>query len=461
MFCPISSGFSMFSYFTREGQIVPTNHKQGPDARTVESAKLGDYLDPLNVVIDFGRQHHMEVFCSFRMNDAQDAHLITDNKLKQDHPDWLRGSAETKPIHGSWTGVNYDIPAIRDLAFRYVREVCQNYDIDGIELDFFRHPNFFLYATPDAPVTQAQRDLMTTLVRRIRTMADEEGKKRGRPILLAVRVPDSVEWAGAVGLDLPQWLNDGLVDLLITGGYIRLNDWKYSVALGHAHGAKVYPSLDESRITAKVGSDSDADPKIKDPAQALRETASAYRARAIEALSDGTDGIYLFNFFQRRAYRPPNEILSQAGTMAGLTALPRTYFASYLGLGRIPAGGYPHQTWQKIEIFSPTTPKPLAPGAAATINLDLPEDPASIPGLTAIARIRVQPLAAASSLRLSLNDQPLSPLVPGQDYADVPCPSSILKKGPNTITLTLDPTAKSKVLWQDFALEITPSEAKK
>ena len=34
--------------------------------------------------------------------------------------------------------MDYGRPEIRDLAFRFVEEVCRNYDVDGVELDFVK-----------------------------------------------------------------------------------------------------------------------------------------------------------------------------------------------------------------------------------------------------------------------------------------------------------------------------------
>jgi len=65
------------------------------------------------------------------------------NKLKLAHPEWLIGRADQPPKYGSWSAVDFGVPEIRELAFRYCEEVCGNYDVDGIELDFFRHAFLF------------------------------------------------------------------------------------------------------------------------------------------------------------------------------------------------------------------------------------------------------------------------------------------------------------------------------
>ena len=79
------------------------------------------------------------------MNDTHDGSyreygpiIFRASKLKNDHPEYLLGTSGKHPKIGSWTAVDYGRPEIRELAFRYVEEVCQNYDVDGIDLDFLQ-----------------------------------------------------------------------------------------------------------------------------------------------------------------------------------------------------------------------------------------------------------------------------------------------------------------------------------
>ncbi len=232
----VRGSFGVFIHHTKIGTI-----------RTNESL-IDNKLDPLQVMVDFARKNGIEIFWSMRMNDTHDA---WDPKLilefKKEHPEYLIGSAERRPPYGGWTAVDYGHRKVRDLKFRYFEEVCQNYDIDGIELDFFRHPVLFKHK-PGLPVSQEELDLMTELIIRIRKMTDELGVEKGHPILIAIRVPDSVEYCKAIGIDLELWLAEDVVDLLIVSGYFRINPWEYSVNLGHKYGVQVYASLDESRV---------------------------------------------------------------------------------------------------------------------------------------------------------------------------------------------------------------------
>jgi len=193
-------------------------------------------------MVEFSRAHNLEIFCSMRMNDTHDGGHRPDKpypdwpKFKQEHPEYLVGSLESRPRHGQWTAYDYGQAGLRDHKFRRLEEVCQNYDVDGIELDFFRHGVLFKSVAWGGKASAEELDMMTDLIRRLHRMTEDEGIKRGKPILIAVRVPDSVEYCRGIGLDIERWLKEGLVDLLITTCYFRLNPWEYSVELGHRYG---------------------------------------------------------------------------------------------------------------------------------------------------------------------------------------------------------------------------------
>ncbi len=238
------------------------------------------------------------------------------NRLKREHPEWLIGSPTQKPKFGAWSAVDFTRDEIRALAFRYVEEVCQNYAVDGIEIDFFRHPVFFGRAAQTGTACDdTEHGLMTDLIRRILTMTEREGLRRGRPFLFAVRVPDSAEYCRAIGIDLERWLADGLVDLLVTGGHYQLNHPDYSAGLARKYRVKFYLSLDESRVRDKSS-------------RKLRASTAAYRGRALNAWQAGADGVYLLNSFN-----PRDPIWRELGSPARLAAADQDYFASVLGVG--------------------------------------------------------------------------------------------------------------------------------
>lgn len=352
-YCTWSSGFGMFTHDTKVGQVFTTKESMFSTNRTAELLAAG--TDPLKVMTDFGRKHGIEVFWSFRMNDTHDGSgadygpvMLRANRLKTEHPEYMIGTAAKKPKFGAWTAIDYTQEPVRELAFRYVEEVCRNYDVDGVELDFFRHPVFFRRAAmAGVACDDAERALMTDMVRRIRTMTEAEGLRRGRPYLLAVRLPDSVEYCRDIGLDLERWMAEGLIDIYMPSGYFRLNDWRRSVELGHRYGLKVYPSLDESRVRDGA-------------AKALRQTVQSYRGRAAAAWQAGADGVYVFNSFD-----PRSAIWRELGDMRTLDGLDKDYFASVRGAGVAAGNSLPYAGYVQTAHLNPGKPIVLRPGETA------------------------------------------------------------------------------------------------
>ena len=262
--------------------------------------------EPLNVMIGFGKRHSIEVFWSIRMNDTHDA---GDEALfcqwKRDHPDYLMGKkGEDFPFGGKrWSAVDYGVREVRDKVLRIIGDVCKRYDIDGVELDFFRHPVFFRPQTTGQPVTQEHCDMMTDLLEKVRAMTTDVERRRGKPLLIAVRVPDSVGYAKAIGLDLVAWLEKNLVDLLIGSCYFHLEPWRNFAELGRRFSKPVYAGL-------SAGS------RLIPPHKNIR----IWRGEAYDALSAGVDGIYVFNVFE-----PSNAIFKEIGSLETLGTLDMVY----------------------------------------------------------------------------------------------------------------------------------------
>jgi hypothetical protein len=435
-----TDGFGTFKHLTKVGQLYTLRREPNPDNQLQALADKG--IDPLKIMTDFGKRHGIEVFWSFRMNDVHDKNpsgyqraRFLFNKLKNEHPEYLMGTLQNRPRYGGWSAVDYGRREIRDLAFRYVAEICRNYNVDGVELDFFRHPVFFRSTTQGKPATDQQRAEMTELLHRIRALADEAGKQRGRPILIAVRVPDSVEYCRAIGLDLERWMADDLLDLLIVSGYFQLNDWDYSVALARKYGVKVYPSLDESRV---------ADPA----ARKMRSTELAYRGRAANVWSAGADGVYLFNCFD------PNSLCwRELGDPKLLAKLDKDYFASVRGVVPANGGNLPFRPYQKYETLNPANPKVIAPGKKATARMRLGEDFTKTLPKTLNLRLRFADHPKADTILVSVNGHPLKLHPEGTEWLEARPQSADLREGVNEIEVALQDDAP-KMKWTDLLLEV-------
>jgi len=248
-------------------------------------------LDPMLVWQRRSRKHGLMFIPSLRMNDVhkdyvdrwpslrstwekQRRHLLIGKQV----PGWY-----THPYTYSWA-MDYAHAEVRDRKLTIITELCTRYDVDGFELDFLRSGLFFRRGHEPAG-----RDLMTDLVHRIRVMLDDLGRKRKRPLRLVVRVPTSVAQCQEQGLDVPRWIRDGLLDMVVPmdGGYLDMTaPVEQFVALARGTRCKVAGGL-EYYIRGYVK------PKQQGITQASLER---LRAAAASFWSRGVDAIYLFNY---------------------------------------------------------------------------------------------------------------------------------------------------------------------
>lgn len=374
-YCPLSSGFGFLT------ANIPSADLMLRDLGTVKHLAgnknvLQNFLDmgtdPVREVVSWCRTNGLEVFVTLRVNDTHDQatdqtrvgppYAYPGNALyspfKIRHPEFLMGSCTNRPPYCSWSAVDFTHEAVRERFFEMCRDVCAHYDTDGLDLDFFRHMQLFKSVAWGGTASDAERTMMTALLRRVRAAADAEGKRRGRPILLSARVPDSVPFCRDAGIDLETWLREGLLDLVITSGYWRHNPWQYTVDLCRRYNVKCYASLDESRLGKPVA------PALN------RQTVATYRARAMAARQAGMEGVMYFNLFspaQIRAF--------MKGSPERMRLDDKSYFVSYRGrqkgAGRYVKGAERHFVLPELSVSAPAQ---IAPGKACAFPVWIGDD---------------------------------------------------------------------------------------
>ena len=433
-YCTISSGFGFFTHRTKAGAVLTRQAADfgiRSDARNITQDLIDQGTDCLQAVVGFAHQNKMECFWSMRMNDTHDVEYRPDKpyllypQLKVDHPDWLVGDPVKRTRIGRWSSVDYARPEIRDLAFRFIEEVCRNYDVDGVELDFFRHLCFFKSTANGGKASQAERDLMTGLLRRVRTMTEEVGLKRGRPILVMVRATDSVDFNRDLGLDVEQWLKDGLLDLLATTCYFRLNPWATSVALGHKYGVPVYPCLSDSRVT---GED-----------RFRRGSVESYRGQAMEAWAAGADGIHLFNLFDVFGSHSP--VFKEAGEPKTLRTMDKLYFVTV-------RDGNPNSwladgaKYRTLPILTPTHSKPITASQPLSLDISVGDDLAEAGAKPKFTCHLLMPnLLDAAQAGVKLNGHELRGGKLAKGWLDLDVNPAWIRKGANQVEISLSPQA--------------------
>ncbi len=396
----------------------------GGASRNITRELIAQGTSPLQLAIEFCRRNDIEIFSSVRMNDIHDGvgAVYSDAFLAQfkvDHPEYLFGAKGDKLAHGYWSGVDYAQPAVRERAFLVIEDLCRRYDIDGLELDFWRHPPFFKsYAVSGEPVSTEERGQMTELLRRIRTMTEQVGLDRGRPLLVAVRVPDSVGACLALGFDIERWLKESLFDILIGGNGVQLSPWEETVALGHACDVPVYPCI-RPAIPSRRG---------------VGSSAESYRAQAMNIWHAGADGIYTFNMFKTR-----DRIFRELGDPETLEELDKVYRLDPVGYSMVKQH-FNADPYLRLPILSPRNPSPLQAGQPTAIPLvvggDLRQSTSRgrLPDVK--LRLQVEKLANRRDLSVTINGETLRGASATQGWLEYDVPPPSVRPGANRIEAT-------------------------
>ena len=407
-------------------------------------ARLNDAIaDPTPVMADAARSKGIEIFGSIRMNDTHDAfgkpHRRLDYHLKLDHPEWLighqgmRGDIATSAPALYWSGLDYAVPEVRDDRLWWIRNTAESYDLDGIDLNFFRMPYYFKPG--------AERDgvpLMTDLVRTARRIVDEASERRDRPLLLGVRTPGTVETCLTVGLDVETWLKEGLVDrLLIGGGYVPLTSpAEELVRLGHEHDVPVYPCINCGAPTQ--GADDEL------------------RAAASNILWAGADGVYLWNYQYRDADtlgygRPVDDaygLLDQVGSASALRYADKSFGIEHrVGVESYVRACHPTQLPARIDGFS-----------EVSLRLRVGDDlrAADDAGRLESATLRLDPYGASPGARVhvEMNGRPLAPAGSGNPNTAFAVPSAQVARGDNALSVGVTGQTVGSVLLRAVALDV-------
>jgi hypothetical protein len=274
--------------------------------------------------------------------------------------------------------------------------------------------------------SEDERDMMTDLVRRVREMTEQVGCRRGKPILIMIRVPDSIEYSRDMGLDVERWLREGLVDLLVTTCYFQLNPWEYSVALGHKYGVPVYAGLSEARV--------------KGEGRFRRGQIECYRGRAANAWAAGVDGIYVFNYFN-----PRGAVFRELGDPRSLGTMDKLYFVTVRdgGPDRFLAKG---SQYQSIPLLTPDHPTSLGPSRPLSVPLSVAEDLSQTragPPPEVTLHLEIPGLASAEQVSVQLGGQTLPGGRLHQGWIDCPVPLSAIRPEKRQLRLTIVPSPSS------------------
>lgn len=231
-------------------------------------------IDPVRVFAEETRKRGKEVFFSYRLNgtDMTSIQPLSKPLLKDIHPEWLIQTWASYENPGYW---NFVEQGVRDYKLSILREIAEEYDFDGIEIDFARVP----VNLPPGHQWE-NRAYLTEFMRSVREMTLEVEEKRGRSFLIAARVPETVEGCHFDGMDVETWAGEQLIDIFVPGNRSFDVDIAAFRRITARTAIKLYPCLDDHHAT---------DGYLHPPIEVFRGVFANWRHQ-------GADGIQTFNF---------------------------------------------------------------------------------------------------------------------------------------------------------------------
>lgn len=359
-----------FNHFTHDTSVAEIfRAKSGKFVGNNLQTFLNEKTDGLRMSSEFARKNGLESIWTLRMNDIHDAWTA------EFLPDWKRhdptrvmsalaAAKDFKDRRRLWSLVDFEHSDVQPRLVEVVQEVLQNYDVDGIELDFMRAPFYFRTGYQGQPATEAQVGVLTRLVQVIRQLVLQESEKQGKPLLLTARVPSTVALCRRIGIDIESWLGEQMLDTMsLGGGYITFDVPVVElIKLGHQHHMPVYPCLSQSGLMQRPPRGA----SIKQPPE-------AWFGAAARLWADGADGIYSFNLFSGPGTDADREyahnVLTTIGSLEKLQGSTIQYAMSDAGFWM------PSHYWAKDATdFSRALPLSLKSNDFTPTYMIVPED---------------------------------------------------------------------------------------
>ena len=160
------------------------------------------------VLADAAHGHGLLFWPVVRMNNTARTH----SPAHDEHPEWFfDGYAAMYGFRDGYRPMmNYELEEVREFMMCGFRELVEDYDADGLQLDFTRYPSLFKL---DRAHTLA--DLLTDYLASVRAMLDEVAKKKGRRLTLALQVLCHPWQALPYGHDVRTWIQQGIADYVL------------------------------------------------------------------------------------------------------------------------------------------------------------------------------------------------------------------------------------------------------
>ncbi|MEO6136543.1 MAG: hypothetical protein ABIP35_15395 [Ginsengibacter sp.] len=264
--------------------------------------------DIIEATLKRAKEKKLEAFISYRMNDLHFSDTATKCPIEYSvfwmaHPEYWTNDTTLNGWNAS-RALDFAHKEVREHKLNVIREQLGKYGalIDGYELDFMR---FIVYFKENE--AQGNAHLMTELMQSVKQITDSIGKVYNKKILLTARVPATLTNCREKGLDVKEWVKQGLVDFLTMGIH-----W-----LGE-------PAMPVADFKKDLDSDIPVYATMDDGGYMPREVYShgMFRGMASHALRQGASGLNLFNYFFTTYNEAGQKLIPEAGTVVCRTIAP-------------------------------------------------------------------------------------------------------------------------------------------
>ena len=315
--------------------------------------------DIMGILIDEARKNKLAAIAAYRVNDGHYLDLAFEpekvtarnvaylSRFYTENPRLRRSPLNKNDWHDRVH--DWSKPEPRAYKEALVCELIEMYPaLDGVELDFQRHPHFF----PGSLPMKKRVEIMVDFLKKIRAALDESSRKAGgAPRYLGVRVPlwpklsDSSIRNGSweeTGFDPAAWAAAG-VDWFNLASHYSLNQDMRGVALARkaAPGTRLYAELTHSPGGWRFAADNPKGSRGVSTSGIIHRnsTKELLETTARLACARGADGISFFNFAFYRAYgtnrdtrgpfnEPPFDLMPALAEPQALEDAPLYYFKS-------------------------------------------------------------------------------------------------------------------------------------
>ena len=255
--------------------------------------------DMVQVLADTCRGLGMAPFVSLRLNDVHHQENYARKKQESlvscrfytEHPEWHIDRDHPR-MEGYYKkrGMDWAVSQVREYKLALVRELADNYDLAGLELDFLRDDTLF---RDDGPAESERIAIITEFVGEVRAALD---RRRGNRRWLCVRIPLQQSAHPRIGLDVRRLREAGVDMFNLSGWYHTTQRTDIAPIRERVPDAAIYLEMTHStgwhpHFLRSGNYGTNGDPRTSD--HQLYTTALLAHRR-------GADGLSLFNFVYYR-----------------------------------------------------------------------------------------------------------------------------------------------------------------